>query len=134
MSLKFEVRTNKIKIANGLYRFHLPKCIQRIMPEFKNKKEKGDWVRKFLDINNAIFFSEDVNSDGLPSGESICVLDVDINKMDPLAKVIICKDDNGNLGVTGKYIIPYIAFNTMPFNINHKELIEELDRYKEIRK
>ena len=38
MTIKFEVKTNKVKVANGLYRFHLPQCIKRIIPEFKSSK------------------------------------------------------------------------------------------------
>lgn len=98
MAIQFQ--NKKVNVANGVFGIYLPENIKRI-ENCKTLKERADWYRRLLNIENALFFSENIGIDGGISGETLIVLDVNPDKIDANTKYNFATE-----GHTGQYTIP----------------------------
>jgi hypothetical protein len=87
----------KKTIAKGVYGIVLPEAIYRV----EDTKNRADWYRKLLNIDNALFFSENVGVDGKTTGTTLIILDVTKDEIHPGIQIEFATE-----GKTGQYTVP----------------------------
>lgn len=98
--------SKKAKIANGVIGLKISDCIYRI----EDSNNRADWYRKFLGIDNALFFSEDING-----GETLIILDKTTTQCDINTKLIFAEN-----GINGTYIVPIYSMDNLKLDTINK--------------
>lgn len=120
MAIQFQ--SKKFKEARGLLGIYISKNITRV-EDRSSLKARADWYRKLLGIENALFFSENVDVKGSVTSETLVILDALPENIDAYTEIIFASE-----GKTGKYTIPLFTSDSLMSDI--KELfrfIKELE-------
>ena len=120
MAIPFQ--SKKLKEARGLLGIYLSKNITRV-EDRSSPKARADWYRKMLEIDNALFFSENVDAKGSVAGETLIILDAMPEHIDAYTEIIFATE-----GKTGKYTVPLFTSDSLMGNIKELfRLVKELE-------
>ena len=108
----------KKTITKGVYGIVLPEAIYRV----EDSKNRADWYRKLLNIDNALFFSENVGVDGHVTGTTLIILDVTKDEIHPGIQIEFATE-----GKTGQYTIPIFMSDALFGNYDDmKKFVKEI--------
>ena len=103
-AIAFTKKKHKKTITKGIYGIILPEAIYRV----EDTKNRAEWYRKLLNIDNALFFSENVGENGKVTGTTLIVLDVSKDEIHPGIQIEFATE-----GKTGQYTIPIFTSDAL---------------------
>lgn len=99
---KLEFKEKPASHAKGIYRIKIDEFFKSI----EDKKNRNEWYRNFLGVNNAVTFANTVDETGKTNGEVLVVLDVKASRVTQNTLVSYAE-----FGLSGPFTNTYIEID-----------------------